>query len=126
MPTVANFRVTVGEVEIGCCRVGPVTSIGTDDSARHETVTLTTDCDGSRFLWEWRQSVAYGAADRRDVTIELLTFDHEARVVGWVLVGATPVRWTGPTLDAMLPTTVALEEVELAFERVEWLGEEKA
>jgi phage tail-like protein len=122
MTTTANFRVRIGDVELGFCYVSPLTSIGGEKEPRYEPVVLRTEFTGASVLWEWRHSVSNGRADRRDVTIEVLDATGERRVAGWRLLRALPVRWSGPALDA-LEQRVALEEVELEFEDIAWLTE---
>ena len=57
---------------------------------------------------------------RRNVVVELLDEHHEQVIARWKLEGAWPTRWTGPTLDAS-GTDVAMEEIELAYERLDWI-----
>ncbi len=59
-----------------------------------------------------------GRKDRRRVEIRQLDDDFEP-VSSWVLESAWPCRWAGPLFDANA-TGIAMEEIELAFERLTW------
>jgi phage tail-like protein len=55
--------------------------------------------------------------------MELYDESFEHVVARWTLVDARPVRWTGPTLDA-IGQDLAMEEIELTYERLEWAAPE--
>lgn len=68
-------------------------------------------------LWTWLQQWIGGNITPQDVRICLL--DEQGNPVrGWICVGATPVRWRGPTLVAD-QATVATETLELAHQGIE-------
>lgn len=80
---------------------------------------MTTGSD-ARELWRWRAEAMHEEnCARRTVVVELLDEHQEQVVARWQLEGAWPTRWTGPTLDAS-GTEVAMEEIELAYERLDW------
>jgi hypothetical protein len=56
------------------------------------------------------------------VTIHQLMGPEGAVANSWRLVGALPIRWSGPTFNA-LAGDVAMEELELTFEDLVWLKE---
>jgi phage tail-like protein len=96
------------------------------NTARHvhnthtlDEVTLKRGLIGSDDLFKWLKTVRDGVMDRRDVTITLL---DEARnpVVTWKLHNAQPKKWTGPTLAAKGGGEVAMEELHLVHEGVEY------
>jgi phage tail-like protein len=69
---------------------------------------LTADGD----LWDWWSDTASGRVRRRNASILLLAADRSiAR--RWDVVGAYPVRWSGPDLRAE-GALVAIEALELA------------
>jgi phage tail-like protein len=69
---------------------------------------LTDDTD----LWDWWLEVASGRIRRRNASVLLLAADRSiAR--RWDVVGAYPVRWSGPDLRAE-GAAVAIEALELA------------
>ena len=60
-----------------------------------------------------------GTADPRSVTITLL--DEARQEVGrWELTNAQPKKWTGPTLAAKGGGEVAMEELSLVHEGIEY------
>ena len=67
-----------------------------------------TDVDA---LWLWYQAVALGAIVRQIVSVVLLERNGEERA-RWVFLGAYPVRWAGPGMQAGT-ATVAVETLEL-------------
>jgi phage tail-like protein len=60
-----------------------------------------------------------GKADKRQVAIRQLDAAGGGVTNTWVLEGAWPCRWAGPAFDASA-TEVAMEEIELAFDRLTW------
>jgi phage tail-like protein len=121
----ANFRVTVGGVEVG---FSSVTGLSSDTEPsdqpdkgvpRLRNVVLRRAVDGSKLLWLWRQAVVDGKDDRRDVVIEHLDDLGDRIVNAWTLHEAWPWRWTGPTFESMA-VGIAMEEVELSYRRLTW------
>ena len=84
-----------------------------------DDVTLKRGIVGSDDLFAWVKGVRDGVADRRQVTITLL---DEARnpVASWKLRNAQPKKWTGPTLAAKGGGDVAMEELHLVCEGIEY------
>jgi phage tail-like protein len=84
-----------------------------------DDVTLKRGLIGSTDVFEWLKTVRDGTADARDVTISLL---DEARqdVATWVLRRAQPKKWVGPTLNAKGGGDVAMEELHLVHEGIEY------
>jgi phage tail-like protein len=84
-----------------------------------DDVTLKRGLCGSLRLYAWQKSVADGAYAPTTVTITLL---DEARqpVATWVLRNAQPKKWTGPTLAAKGGGEVAMEELSLVHEGIEY------
>lgn len=119
------FRVLVGDVELGFAEISRLTSTDAEPgerSARFEAVVLRRALTRSRELYIWRRNVLDGKDDRRAVTIQQLEAPAGAVANAWRLVGARPVRWSGPDFDAM-ESRIAYEELELVFDDLVWLEE---
>ena len=84
-----------------------------------DEVTLKRGLVGSTDIFEWIQSVRDGAYQPRTVTIVVL---DEARneVLNLVLKNAQPKKWVGPTMAAKGGGEVALEELHLVHEGIEY------
>ena len=101
------FEVDLGDRSVGCSEVtGLVLEPGARPAA---TVTLRRGVSRDDDLLEWARN-----PEPRRVTITLLDGRREP-VRRYVLLGARPVRWTGPALDA-LSASVLTEELVLAAE----------
>lgn len=126
----SHFRVLIGKRELGFAEVGPLSS-GTDVDVppeerfhRYATIVLRRALTQSTELFDWRRNVLRGKADRREVTIHQLASAGGEIVNTWRLEGAWPCRWTGPAFNASV-TSVALEELELAYDELVWLAAPK-
>jgi len=84
-----------------------------------DDVTLKRGLIGSTDLFQWIKDVRDGSYGARTVTITLL---DEARnpVATWVLIKAQPKKWVGPTLAAKGGGEVAMEELHLVHEGLEY------
>jgi phage tail-like protein len=84
-----------------------------------DDVTLKRGVVGSDDLFTWLKGVREGTADPRTVTVTLL---DEARngVATWVLRNAQPKKWTGPTFAAKGGGEVAMEELHLVHEGIDY------
>ncbi len=84
-----------------------------------DDITLKRGLVGKTKLFEWIKSVAEGAYAPVNATITLL---DEARqpVATWVLRNAQPKKWTGPTFAAKGGGEVAMEELHLVHEGVDY------
>lgn len=85
-----------------------------------DEVTLKRGLIGELDLFNWLNNVSAGEHDPRVVTITLL---DEARnsVCRWKLRQAQPKKWTGPTLAAKGGGEVAMEELQLVHEGLEYI-----
>ncbi|HOB47100.1 MAG TPA: phage tail protein [Zoogloea sp.] len=84
-------------------------------------VTLKRGMIASLDLWNWVNQVRRGNMDARaTVVIQLLSEDHAATVASWKLINARPSKWTGPTLAAKGASDVAMEELTLVCEDLEF------
>jgi phage tail-like protein len=86
---------------------------------KNDDVTLKRGLIGSADLFAWLKEVRDGTADARTVTITLM---DEARnpVATWTLRNAQPKKWSGPTLAAKGGGEVAMEELHLVHEGIEY------
>jgi phage tail-like protein len=84
-----------------------------------DDVTLKRGLIGSTDVFEWLKTVRDGKADARDVSISLLDEARQA-VATWVLRRAQPKKWVGPTLNAKGGGDVAMEELHLVHEGIEY------
>lgn len=84
-----------------------------------EDVVLKRGLIGSADLFAWVKSVREGDIDARVVTVTLL--DEARNAVGtWKLQSAQPKKWSGPTLAAGGGTELAMEELTLVHEGIEY------
>ena len=84
-----------------------------------DDVTLRRGIIGSLTLYQWFDQVRNGDANAlRNVTISLQNEDHTAVVMTWKLLRARPVKYSSGPLDGK-GTDVAMEELTLAYERLE-------
>ena len=82
-------------------------------------VTLKRGVIGSVNLYDWIDAVRNGDANAlRTVRISLQSEDHTSIVMTWVLERARPVKYVAGPFDAK-GTDVAMEELTLAYERLE-------
>jgi phage tail-like protein len=86
--------------------------------ARVTEVSLKRGITADLTVWEWVRATVDGKDAARTVTITLLDA-HHAPACTWVLRGARPTRWAGPTLSAT-STAVAIEELVLAADSIEF------
>lgn len=82
-------------------------------------ITLKRGVIGATDLWEWLDQVQNGAqADSlRTVRIQLLSEDRSETAATWILEGARPMKYTGPSLNGK-GNEVAVEELVLAAENL--------
>jgi phage tail-like protein len=87
--------------------------------AKYDDVTLRRGIIGSLKLYEWIDEVRNGDVNAyRTVTISLQNEDHTAIVMTWKLLRARPVKYASGPLNGK-GTDVAMEELTLAYERLE-------
>lgn len=84
-----------------------------------DDVTLKRGVIGSADLFQWLKEVREGDTKSRTVTISLL--DEARNTVGtWKLTNARPKKYTGPTLAAKGGGEVAMEELSLVCEGIDF------
>lgn len=133
-----NFQVKVGDLPTG--GFSDVSGLGTEfmiaeyrngnDPENHvrkvaglykvSDVTLKRGLVNAKEFWDWINAARKtGFKAQKNVTIELK--DESGEVVQtWSLRGAFPMKWTGPTLAAKAHGDVAIEELTLSCEGLEF------
>jgi phage tail-like protein len=100
----------------------PVSEGGVNDQqrillkqAKFNDVTLKRGITDDLAFWEWVNNILKpGKKERRNVNI--LVFNQAGETMqSWTLIGAVPVGWKAPSLQANA-STVAIEELTLAYE----------
>jgi phage tail-like protein len=112
-----GFEVQYAEYRNGNEKVNTVRKV--QNSFKVEDVVLKRGLLGSPDLYSWLKAVRDGDVDPRVVTITLLDEARNA-VATWKLQRAQPKKWTGPTLAAKGGTEVAMEELTLVHEGIEY------
>jgi len=131
-----HFLVIIGDLEIGFCNVtglgdwstilqvresdGPKSGRKVAGEAETETLVLRRALSRSKDLYHWRRAILEGKDDRRTVELWQLPAPGAKPVNRWRFLDCWPCRWSGPAFDA-LAGDLAYEEIELAYERLEWL-----
>jgi phage tail-like protein len=83
--------------------------------AEFSDVTLKRGVTDSLTFWQWIQDVLAGQPNKRR-NINILLFNQAGDTMQcWTLIGAVPVGWQAPALQAD-SSTVAIEELTLAYE----------
>lgn len=123
----AHFRVHLGKDEVGVESITPLhwLDAGHGNPDLHQTVTLRRAIGSDRSFFKWREAVASGRQDVRDVTISQLSIPAGRPVNEWLLKGATAIRWSGPDFHAR-SGEIAYEELELRYESIIWRAASKA
>lgn len=133
-----NFRVTVSNREIAVAAISPLELAADPDGLKQVAaasrgggpvwtappvpgrLVMRRALDGDRTFYEWRREAIDGKPAVRTVGIRQLDRAAKTTVNAWQLVNAWPLRWTGPTFDALYGG-IAQEEIELAFTDLNWL-----
>ena len=88
-------------------------------TSRTNDVVLRRGLIGDLGLFAWLRATQDGQPDRRTVTITLLD-ESRTPVCRFVLDQAQPRKWLGPVLSAKGGGEVAMEELHLVAERIEF------
>ena len=84
-------------------------------------VTLKRGVIGDLRLFTWLKATREGTYSPRTVVITLHD-EAGANVCSWTLLAAQPKQWTGPTLSGKGGGDVAMEELHLVAEQIEFLS----
>ncbi len=111
-----EMEVGVAEYRVGSANASEPIKVTGGQKMTH--TTLKRGVIGAKHLYEWLNLVREGHQDQlRTVTITLLSESGE-ETARWRLLGAMPVKWTGPSLNSN-DTDVAIEELVLSVEGIE-------
>jgi phage tail-like protein len=112
-----GMEVTVAEYRTGNARENSVMKItGMNKST---DVTMKRGVIGSLNLYQWLDEIRNGNQNAlRTVTVQLQNEDHTAVVQTWKLLRARVIKHTSGPMNAK-GTDVAMEELVLAYERLE-------
>ena len=116
-----NFRVFIDsdEVDVSLVSALHLPDGKNSDPEIRQTVTISRAIGQSRVLFDWNRACRAGRNDQRTVTIALLDAPDGNPVGIWLLRNARAVRWSGPDFGA-LDNGVATEELEIAYETIDW------
>ena len=111
-----NAEVTVAEYRAGNSPVNYVRKLPGIHKAGD--VTLKRGVVGAQNIYDWLEKARTGRITeaKRNLVIKLQNEDRSEAVVSWKLIGAMPIKWTGPTLTAKGGGDVAMEELVLSVE----------
>jgi phage tail-like protein len=84
-----------------------------------DDVTLKRGMIGDLRLFSWLKAQREGDLDPRTVTITLMD-EGRQDVCSWVLRNAQPKKWVGPTLAGKGGGEVAMEELHLVAEQIDF------
>jgi phage tail-like protein len=112
-----GMDVSYSEYRNGNERVNTVRKI--PNTHKNDDITLKRGLVGSDDIFAWLKGVRDGTADPRTVTITLLDEARQA-VATFTLRRAQPKKWSGPTLAAKGGGEVAMEELHLVHEGIEY------
>jgi phage tail-like protein len=110
-------EVKFSEYRNGNDRENHVRKIANTEST--DDVTLKRGLIGDLRLFEWIKGTREGNHDPRTVTVSLLD-EARAEQCRWILQSAQPKKWVGPTLAAKGGGEVAMEELHLVAERIDF------
>ncbi len=125
-----HFLVVIGDQEIGFCQVSAMGSehaVGEGDAGgkpgalTYHCLVLRRAVSRSKDLYLWRQRIVDGTWDRRQVDLYQLPGAGAKPVNHWTFINCWPRRWQGPAFDTMEGDGLAVEEIELCYERFVWL-----
>jgi phage tail-like protein len=84
-------------------------------------VTLKRGVMRNTDIYDWVEQVrTTGVAGKRDSVVITLLDETRQPVASWTLRSVMPMKWTGPTLAAKGGADVAMEELVLSAERIEF------
>ncbi|WP_013322018.1 phage tail protein [Gloeothece verrucosa] len=83
--------------------------------AKFNDVTLKHGITDDMLFWQWINQVLKGEPKQRQ-NVRILVFNQAGETIqSWTLIGAIPIGWKAPSLQAN-SNTVAIEELTLAYE----------
>jgi phage tail-like protein len=113
-----NAEINIAEYRAGNAPENHVSKI--PGVHKFENVTLKRGIVDSAAFWDWmRAAWNTGPNAKRDVLIQMLDEAHNG-VQQWKLIGAVPMKYTGPSLAGAGGTEVAMEEWQIAYDTLEF------
>ncbi|MFK7876543.1 MAG: phage tail protein [Paracoccaceae bacterium] len=113
-----NSEINIAEYRAGNSPENHVTKI--PGVHKFENVTLKRGIVDSKAFWDWmKEAWTTGPKAKRDMKIEMLDEAHQP-VQSWVLAGAVPSKYTGPTLAGAGGTEVAMEEWQITYDMMKF------
>lgn len=113
-----GFEVSYSEYRNGNEKFSTVRKV--PNTFKNDDVTLKRGLVAATGLFEWLKGVRDGVAAPRTVSIQLLDESRAAVVATWKLRNAQPKKWSGPTLAAKGGGEVAMEELHLVHEGIDF------
>jgi phage tail-like protein len=113
-----GLDVSYSEYRNGNEKVNTVRKI--PNTHKNDDITLKRGLVGSDDLFQWIKTVRDGTADARDVKITMMDEARNA-IATFKLHRAQPKKWSGPTLAAKGGGEVAMEELHLVHEGIEYV-----
>ena len=88
---------------------------------KFSNVTLKRGVVKNPDIYNWVEQVrTTGVAGKRDSVVITLLDETRQPVASWTLRSVMPMKWTGPTLAAKGGADVAMEELVLSAEKIEF------
>lgn len=87
--------------------------------AEFSDVTLKRGLTDDTYFWRWASQIfSNGIQTCKRRNVNILTFNQAGDIMqSWTLIGAVPVAWQAPAMQAD-GSTVAIEELTLAYEGI--------
>lgn len=112
-----GMEITVAEYRAG--NFGTNEPMKITGTVKTPDVTLKRGVIGSLDLYKWLNEVRNGSQNQlKNVTIKLMSENHEDTAQEWKLINSRPMKYTGPSLNGK-GTDLAIEELVLSAERIE-------
>ena len=113
-----GFEITMAEYRNGNDKENHVRKI--PNISKVSDVTLKRGIISSKDWWDWMSDVQKlgWPAQKNSVSIILNDESNENLVAKWILYNVTPIKYTGPSLNAKGGSDVAMEELVLSAEKI--------
>lgn len=83
-------------------------------------VTLKRGIVSTKDLWQWLDDTRKKGVEAKKTVVVRLLDEQRQPVQAWTLQGVTPMKYTGPTLAAKGGGDVAMEELVLSVEGIDF------
>ena len=115
--TFAQFTVVI-DIGAASAQAGFQEVTGLSTGVTSKQVTLKRGMFRLQAFQDWLRTARAGNYDRA-FTIRLQSTDAPGGYKTWKVIGARPVKYTGPALDGSGGADVAMEELVLGYDRLE-------